>query len=963
MADIGNIRKRIDANSQSLKEGGAAALGTLILGGSKAEAALNGVGQAIATHLLGPMGKFVGVAYGATKGIYALTKAFASMGTGSAAKIETAQNQLRVLLKGLDAAKQRLRELRSFGVESPFNLQDILQGNRALESLTRGALSNAAAMRMIGDAASQAGVGFQDMAVYVGRLYDGLAAGRPVGEVLFRLAELGVISGQARTALERLQESGAGFSEVWRVVESELARSSGTMSYTSKSFEGLQETANDTADALKVAFSENFLEGQKESLQAQIKAMENLQPVVASLGDSLGGLVSVVNSLGSRFLAFVTGLPLVAQGLEFVTRAVGTLSVALVALAGSAVGGKAVVWLTGLAGASTLTGRALTNLSKALALLGRAAKALVTGSLGAVVVVLAAAAALWQMYSNRVQGNARALREYEGATDALLAKLEAQRQAVKTLDQLSAAYKGTLDELAQAYRDEAAAAGAGQSDRRTAAIERQIRLKRELEKMDSLPRDTLEKNAFYVENQTARRGNARAETQAQIDADRQTMSPLAREASLRKEAEKLGNERAAAVKENLEIQTFEQNKQGVGTALMKNQAQQAEQTGRMDMAMSAYKANPSEAAFAQYDAAVRAMDALRTEEQALLQQELQLAEAQDSAIVKMQAKLTLYAKYQAAVQSIGAAETKLRELQNSETEGGEDAEKRAAAIEAAERALVQAQKQRAMLENVAGAAGITPASAQVMSAEVERLKRELQQALVNKPQEIAARAQAEQEKRARERAVAESGQAARMAGTEETRGALAAAEAQLRIEKERLEQQRSYKEIDDEVYRNRLKALKAEERMLALKKALAVAENTADQQSAQKKLEAQAARLGGRGAEARKLEEDAARIEEDAGKARRARELMDQTGLSKAEAEKQADTEVQRNRMGRELEREGGLFQALMGRGQQVDSLQRIGGGGGVSAGADTKKVVERLDKLIQTVKGLNVGGAAQRLN
>jgi len=85
---IGNIRNTISKNADSLKEGGAAALGTLILGGSKAEAAMAGVGQAILTKLVGPLGKVVGITAMATKGIYNMTKAWATMGTSAASKLD-----------------------------------------------------------------------------------------------------------------------------------------------------------------------------------------------------------------------------------------------------------------------------------------------------------------------------------------------------------------------------------------------------------------------------------------------------------------------------------------------------------------------------------------------------------------------------------------------------------------------------------------------------------------------------------------------------------------------------------------------------------------------------------------------------------------------------------------------------------------------------------------------------------
>lgn len=938
-----------------------AALGSLILGGSKAEAALAGVGQAIAVKLLGPMGKFVGVAFAATKGIFSMTKAFASMGTTAAAKLETVQNQLRVMLKGLDAAKQRVRELRNFSIATPFKMGDIIAGSRAMESLSKGALSTTANMTMVGDAAAQAGVNFEDMAVYVGRLYDGLAGGRPVGEVLFRLAELGVISGTARTSLEKLQESGAGFSEVWRVVQSELGRSRGTMEYTSKTFDALQDTLADTEESLKATFSGNFLDGQKEALEAQIKTLKNLEPAVAGIGSALGGWVSVMNTLGAKLTAFATGLPGVAKGLEFLARMAGIASGGLLLLATASGITKAASMLAGLAGVATRTGQALMWFGGRAAWVSKMLGLLVTGPMAAVTVGLMAGYALWTQHAAAVEAAASALREYRGATDAMLAKMKAQRDAMKSLDDLAAGYADTLGQLAQAYRDEAQAASDAQNagwfgqeeaaaiKRQTAAIERQIKLKDELAKKDALSRDALEKNAFYAENQAARQGNRRAESQAELDAARQTMSPLAREASFRKEAERLGNERAAAVRENMAIQSFEGQKQGIGERLIKNKTAQGEAEKRM-------------ASFDNYNEAFAVLQKLKDEEQALLAQELKMAEAQSSAIVKLQAKLSLYAKYQAAVQAANEAEVKLREAENEKTNSNEGVDAKTKSIKSAKAALFEAEATRTMMEQVAGAAGITPAKVQEMNAEITRLKGELQAALVNKPQQTAASAQAAQEKRARARANAESGQDLRAQRAEETKGALSAAQVQLSIEKQRLDLQKQYGEIDGEVYRNRKAALESEQRLLAQRKAMAAAENTAGVQAGQKNLEAKAARLRGRGAEARRLEEEAARLQEDAGKEARIREIMDRTGMDRAAAEKQAGGEIGRERLGRGLDREGGLLSALLGRGQVVDSMQRIGGGGGVSAAPDVKKVIDRLDKLIQAVKEQRTGVGEQRL-
>jgi hypothetical protein len=1136
MADIGNIRKRIDANSQSLKEGGAAALGTLILGGSKAEAALAGVGQAILTKVVGPLGKFIGLTAMATKGIYGMTKAWAVMGTSAAAKLETVENQLRVILKGLDAAKQRVRELRNFSIATPFKMGDIVAGNRALESLSRGALTTAKSMSMVGDAAAQAGVGFEDMAVYVGRLYDGLAGGRPVGEVLFRLAELGVISGQARTSLEALQESGAGFSAAWGVVEAELKRSAGTMDYTSKTLEGLQSTLEDTQDELKATFSENFMAGQKEAIEAQIKTLQNLKPAVQGVSDAFSFFVTAANTMGSKLTAMMTSIPLVSGALEFMARAVG-LVVGGITLLGTVIGAANLVgMLGGLVAKMNLGSKAAAGLSVALRALGVS----VTVAMGPVVAVAALLVVLvsaFTMYRDRVERTAKAQREYAGATDAMLDKMKAQREMIKSLDQLSASYASTLDALAQTYLDLAAAKAEGDKPGQANAEKRLAGLKNELTQKDGIDRGSLQKSQMTVDARAAREANERQVKAAEREAARATMSPSERAKSLEDEANELAGRRAQSIRETEGSEEYRQKVEGVRTAQRKNAAEQvAPQAAIQELAEAKKNAakpgTPVEraaAAEALDKAAQKAADAeaalasLKKEEAELLRQEMQMAEAQDSEIVKLQAKLTLYAAWQAAISDVTTAENKLAELQKEPADESGDAQvERLKAIAAAELAL---QRQRETRDRLGGgAAGMDAAKEQEMQARLARLKQEAQTDNVNRPEEIAKRAEAAAAKReivrnrldeqgaARAQKARETGQTSdgrKMSGedaqrteevvTEKARlalmleqkqidkeiydlrmevirsqerliereknskrrgefatereqlagetgamsvagggvatglggdyarakvsietakaelamklkegeidqtsydlkmrviesqerllererakrneeaaadlavaqagedlGALAGAEEQVKQEQKKLDLAHQRGEIETSVYELQKKKLALTEQELARRKALAAGENAAGVQADQLKLEAQAARLGGRGAEARKLEEDAARIEEDAGKARRARELMDQTGMSKAEAEKQADTEVQRNRMGRELEREGGLFQALMGRGQQVDSLQRIGGGGGVSAAPDTKKVVERLDKLIQTVKGLNVGGAAQRLN
>ena len=887
---IGNIRQTISKNADSLKEGGAAALGTLILGGSKAEAAMAGVGQAVLTKLVGPLGKVVGITAMATKGIYNMTKAWATMGTSAASKLETVQNQLRVMLKGLDAAKQRVRELRNFSIATPFKMGDIVQGNRALESLTRGALTTKNAMTLVGDAAAQAGVGFEDMAVYVGRLYDGLAGGRPVGEVLFRLAELGVISGTARTAIEQLQESGAGFSEVWRVVEGELKRSAGTMGYTSKTLEGLQSTLDDTQDELKATFSANFLDGQKEAISAQIKTLENLKPAVLGVGRAYGGVVGVLNTFTAKITALLTSIPGAAAALEFFGRMAGVAALGITALGAATGAANLIGMLSKIPAVAMMAGGALGFMGKAARGVAAVLGALVRGPLGLLVGALTIAGTLWYQHKDHIEQAAEALREYESATDSLVSKLEAEAAAVKTLDGLQQNYASTLQALAQAYDDYAEASKMGNDAGANAAATRSELLVANVKRLQGIDPNSLELPADVMGNQISQSSQGRDVADARREMIRSLLRPEQGQdliASLGEETETLSRRRQEATRMNAGVAGFQQAKSAAGIDVMSAGSRVSAQQAKVAVAKAGLAGNFAD--YEEYDAAAAALkkltdelDRLKQAEAEALAAELKLAQGFDNQIVQIQAGLSVYSRYQAAVQGVFAAR-----VAASEASKAGEGEKEALA------AVKEQEEQVRRLQVAYDALGWSAQDAQRKQLELAQVKERMARDMQNSPEQVAREQQLAEAKRA------EQEKQARMMGV---RGG----------------------EVADRL-----------------------------------RLGAQGQRLSGRGDAARRLEELAAVKEELASSQARVNELRGQ-GFGEDEALRMVTSQNQRNQLGRGMDREGGLLQALLGKGQVVDSMQRIGGGGGIGAGPDLKKVIDRLDKLIRAVE--QSGGQDMRL-
>lgn len=186
-------------------------------------------------------------AYGAVRGAVATL----------APSIETEEfeTQLAVLLGGFDQAEERIRNLQEFNKATPFELPELVQASKALETLTQGALSSGDGLRMVADVAVATGQPFQELAIHVGRAYDGLNNGRPVGEALMRLQELGVVSGATRSKIEALQKTGAEGKEVWAVLAKEFERFRGLTELGSKTFSGALSNLSDTFRQLRENFS------------------------------------------------------------------------------------------------------------------------------------------------------------------------------------------------------------------------------------------------------------------------------------------------------------------------------------------------------------------------------------------------------------------------------------------------------------------------------------------------------------------------------------------------------------------------------------------------------------------------------------------------------------------------------------------------------------------------------------
>lgn len=262
----------------------------------------------------------------------------------AAARQETLETAFIPLLGSVDAARARIAELSAFAASTPFELPEIAEAGKVLETLTRGALSTGKGLTLVGDLAAGTGKPFNELASTVGRLYDGLQSGRPVGEVLMRLQEVGAVTGAARAQIEALAASGAG-AEAWKAAESALGRFSGSMKLQSGTWNGLVSTLKDTWNLLLVTIGQPVMDSLKPFLEGAIARLESFKDTALKIGQAIGEQIGTLKAAFDNKQLFAV----LSSGLKLAfLEAVNALGKGLFAVMA---GAKAALAATGLLGA------------------------------------------------------------------------------------------------------------------------------------------------------------------------------------------------------------------------------------------------------------------------------------------------------------------------------------------------------------------------------------------------------------------------------------------------------------------------------------------------------------------------------------------------------------------------------------------------------------------------------------
>lgn len=226
-------------------------------------------------------------------------------------------SQFEVLLGSAEKANERVSELTDFAGMTPFTRDEIFAASKQLQVFTGDALSTGDNLRIIGDVAAGTGQQFEDVALWTGRLYDAMKSGRTVGEMTSRLQEMGAISGEDRTKIEKLAESGEDITQTWTEVEKIFSRYDGTMEKLSNNLGNMLTSLKSFAtNSIFLPLGEGIASGLQPAIQKFRDFRKSNKEDVTAMGE-------VINNFAEKIC-----VPLfnkIEQGAEFAIKAIASL--------------------------------------------------------------------------------------------------------------------------------------------------------------------------------------------------------------------------------------------------------------------------------------------------------------------------------------------------------------------------------------------------------------------------------------------------------------------------------------------------------------------------------------------------------------------------------------------------------------------------------------------------------------
>ncbi len=255
---------------------------------------------------------FAGALTAAAAGAVALGAglSFIKDASSKAAGIESLTMQFETLLGSSKAAGERMAEIKKFAASTPFEVANLSETSKLLQTLGGDMLATGEGLRMVGDAAAIAGQPIQEVGLHFGRIFNAITSGTSAGESIGRLQELGLMTGKVKLEFEDLAEAQKKGTKpaldqvtAMTLLQGVFAKTSGAMQRLSTTTEGMKSNFADAVDNLKVNFGMGFNEGLKSALEAVNGFLPQLESRFSSVGTLIGR--AITNAVNGDYELFV----------------------------------------------------------------------------------------------------------------------------------------------------------------------------------------------------------------------------------------------------------------------------------------------------------------------------------------------------------------------------------------------------------------------------------------------------------------------------------------------------------------------------------------------------------------------------------------------------------------------------------------------------------------------------------
>lgn len=209
-------------------------------------------------------------------------------------QLEAATVKWEVLTGSVEEAHKNIKHIFEFSNRTPFTFKSVEQAASVLYNLTDGALHGEGALKLLGDRAAKANQPIEEISVWFGRLYSNMQAGRPIGEAMARMQELGIVSGTLRNELEDMSKSDMMNGTAWQRFIEGTENADGMMERLSQTIKGKLSTLEGVWDGIFAFDDKEMQDSIKGSIDTMINALtENKSTIQDILKDTFSVITDI----------------------------------------------------------------------------------------------------------------------------------------------------------------------------------------------------------------------------------------------------------------------------------------------------------------------------------------------------------------------------------------------------------------------------------------------------------------------------------------------------------------------------------------------------------------------------------------------------------------------------------------------------------------------------------------------